>query len=383
MTNSAATAHPKRVVFLINSLTDGGAERIMMLLLAGLEQPLSAHEVHLVLLDHETARHTTPPYVRVHQLNAKGSLPKSIIQLFGVLSRLSPALVVSFLERSNVANVVCRELLHYPSVLSLRIHATSHLGKGLAGKVKRLLVRLTYPRTDRLISVSSGAKDDLVANYGVPAERIVVIGNPVELDRIVARASEPKKIATPVEYAVAVGRLVQAKNFALLIEAFARTPGRHLVILGEGPERSSLERLARARNVADRIHLPGYVANPYPVIAGAMHFVSASNAEGFPNALIEAMCLGRPVIATDCPTGPAEILSGDGDLNSPENIEREFGLLVPTNALDPMIRALAHLVDPCARETYSRKALERARSFAAVDSARRYLDVIGEFVEVA
>src|SRR5438445_6110983 len=150
-----------------------------------------------------------------------------------------------------------------------------------------------------------------------------------------------------------MGRLVSNKNFRLLIESY-RSSGisENLVILGEGDERRNLERLISSFGLDGRVILPGYVKNPYPIIAGARLFVSSSNAEGFPNALIEAMVLGCPVVATDCNAGPMEILTRKMGPRCTEVTLAEYGILVPVNSAKSLTDAvrIAHRQD--IRDTY-------------------------------
>lgn len=366
----------KCIVFVINSMTGGGAERVTSALLEGVGKHFDEDSVHLVLLDREEIRHPIPANVQVHQLDARHNLIRSIVQLFRVLRRLSPDIVISALERSNAANVVCRTILRYRAIVCEHVFTTGHLGGGISGSIKRLVVRLTYRHADRVIAVSEGIGEDLVTNYGVARERVVVVNNPIDAERIVARSLEPTSIETPDHYIVAIGRLVPAKNFPLLIEAVAGSPNRKLLILGEGPEREALGGLIQRLGLTDRVQLCGYIVNPYPIVAGADFFVASSNVEGFPMALLEAMALGRPIVATNCPTGPEEILSPSGEQNNSSNFDREFGMLVPMNAPDALTAALNRMADPALRTHYSAKSLERVSSFSASAAYRGYIETI-------
>lgn len=366
----------KRVVFVINSLTGGGAERAMANLLAFARDDLSNHDVHLVLLDQEPERHEIDASVTRTTLDARHRLLPSLMQLHGALKRLRPDVTVSFLTRSNCANVVASALLRRPCVISERVHTSSHFGRRLASLGSRLMVRLLYPWADHVIAVSGNVKQDLVENFGVPAGRVSVIGNGISTGTIAARAREQAAIELPEDFIAAAGRLVPTKNFGLLIEAYHHSGLPYpLVILGEGPERARLTAQIATLGLGGRVLMPGYVANPYPVIARARMFVSSSNAEGFPNALVEAMALGCPVVATDCEAGPAEILDAAKRAER-EPIVANYGILVPVNAPGALSSAMQMMAEEPLRLQFSFRARQRAADYAPEQVVKRYMAVL-------
>lgn len=368
--------HRKRIVFVINSLTGGGAERAMANLLAFARDELSKHDVHLVLLDHEPERHEIDSSVTKTTLDARHRLLPSLIQLHGALRRLRPDVTVSFLTRSNCANVVASALLRRPCIISERVHTSSHFGRRLATLGNRLLVRLLYPWADHIVAVSGNVRQDLIENFGVPTGRVSVIGNGISTGAIAVRAREQPALELPEDFIVAAGRLVPTKNFGLLIEAYHRSGLLYpLVILGEGPERARLMALVAAFGLGGRVLMPGYVANPYPVIARARMFVSSSNAEGFPNALVEAMALGCPVVATDCEAGPAEILDAAKRADR-EPVIASYGILVPVNAPEALSSAMQMMAEEPVRRQFSLRASERAADYTPEQVVKRYMAVL-------
>jgi N-acetylgalactosamine-N,N'-diacetylbacillosaminyl-diphospho-undecaprenol 4-alpha-N-acetylgalactosaminyltransferase len=171
---------------------------------------------------------------------------------------------------------------------------------------------------------------------------------------------------------------VQSKNFDMLIRAHAVSGIAHtLLIVGEGPERAALEETARTWGVADRVLLPGFAANPYALMRGADLFVLSSNAEGFPNALVEAMALGVPVVATNCASGPSEILA-DAPRHAVADVTfAEHGVLVPPDATDAMAQVVAALAqDEKRRRLYGERAAARALGYSALAAKDRYWAVI-------
>ena len=184
---------PRNIVFIINSLAAGGAEGALVDLLGYMKGYLEPFAVHLVLLDAEKERHSAPVWVKKHVLSANFGLVSSTLRLGRLLRQLQPVLALSFLNRANCANVMVAKLLGYPSLISERVHTTSHFGSGLSGLANKIVVRMTYPMADQVIAVSEGVKDDLLANFGVRGSKLRVIHNPVNSDRICARAAWPMR----------------------------------------------------------------------------------------------------------------------------------------------------------------------------------------------
>jgi glycosyltransferase involved in cell wall biosynthesis len=370
----------KSVVFVINSLTSGGAERAMIHLLACMEDRLGGTDTHLVLLDCEEERHRAPPWVHKHVLDAHYNLTASITLLTSLLRELSPAVVLSFLNRANCANVVAARILGYPCIISERVHTTSHFATGLVAAINKGIVRLTYRFADHVIAVSDGIRNDLIANYAVPEHKIQVIHNPIDTDQIRKQAEVDPAVCLPDQYILGSGRLVPNKNFRLLIEAYrASGIAKKLVIMGEGSGREELEGLIATLGLQDRVILTGYVKNPFPIIKAARLFVSSSNAEGFPNALVEAMALGCPVVATDCDTGPLEILTGQTTARCSQLTLGKYGILVPVNSVDCLAEAIRTVCRAEIGSLYSHRGRRRAEEFGVRSSVQQYWSTIGSY----
>lgn len=188
---------------------------------------------------------------------------------------------------------------------------------GLAQKAVYRLMRRLYPKADGIVAVSRGVAHDLARFAGLPPDSIQVIYNPFDIKHIQELSRQPLEHPwlapgqPPV--VLAVGRLTEQKDFPTLIRAFARLraqrPAR-LMILGEGELRGELEALVHSLGLTNDVAMPGFVANPYAYYARCSVFVLSSKWEGLPGVLIEAMACGARVVATDCPSGPEEILEG-------------------------------------------------------------------------
>jgi len=360
----------KRILFAINSLAGGGAERVLATLLTGSVPWRGRYDIHLALLDDEPRAYELPEWVTVHQLDARHKLLPSLTQLRALVGRLSPDTTLSFLTRANIANAWAMAGRGRPWLISERVNTSAHLGDAFAAKA---MVRMVYPRAAHVIAVSEGVVDDLAANFGVARARMSAIANPVDHRRIAELAAEPPAFTPAGPYIVAAGRLMPNKNFPLLLRAYAEAaPAERLVILGEGPERGALEVLAASLGIADRLDMPGFVANPFAVVSRAQLYAMPSNAEGFPNGLVEAMACGVPVVATNCASGPSEILAGRSRDAISGSIAVDGGALVPTDDVQAFATALVEVLAEPRRSACGAKARERSLAYGVEQAAANY-----------
>jgi N-acetylgalactosamine-N,N'-diacetylbacillosaminyl-diphospho-undecaprenol 4-alpha-N-acetylgalactosaminyltransferase len=158
---------------------------------------------------------------------------------------------------------------------------------------------------------------------------------------------------------------VKNKNFSLLINAYAQAEIQEdLVILGAGDEEESLKALAAQSGLSDRVHFLGFKGNPYPYILNAEYFVSTSNAEGFPNAIVEAMCLEKAVIATNCESGPAEIIAEKYPYEVKGASQEKHGILCEVDSVKGVTEAIRMLADLPTRKAYAINSKLCAESFS-------------------
>lgn len=363
-----------RIAFVINSLGPGGAERVMNTIMHAASP--AAWDVHLVLLDREDEHRTPPNFVTIHRLDCGMKLLSSVQQLTHALQAIKPDLIVSFLVRANVASILAGRRLRTPVIISERANLTAHIEgryKGAKRSVAAMSSRLAYSRADFVIACSEGVRRDLIENFGVGGARIETIPNPFDLDQIARDASAPPEMVLPPRFMVSVGRLVESKGFADLIDAYAMAdPPIPLVILGEGPDRRQLEERVRQHGLGERVFLSGYAANPFAILSRADLYVSASHCEGFPNSLAEAMAIGLPVISTDCPSGPAEILAGVEATGTRSALAAQYGVLVPVGDTRAMADALAMMEDASLRSRYASLSKLRMRDFRVGAITERY-----------
>jgi len=232
------------------------------------------------------------------------------------------------------------------------------------------LLKKYYPRCERIIAVSKGTAEDFCTLTGIPADKVIALHNPMTTDGIALLAKEDPghpwftRGSPPV--ILGVGRLTTAKNFSLLIRAFeivrSKTPCR-LLILGDGHLRGTLEEQAASSPFREDISLAGSKINPFAFMRRAAVFVMSSSWEGFGNVLVEAMATGTPVVSTDCPHGPREILA-DG----------KFGPLVPPDNPRELAGAILNQIH---HPTSLELLREGAKPFSARAIAKKYLAVFG------
>ena len=341
-------ASSKRLAFFLPGLYDGGAERIILNLATGLVD--YGFEVDLVLAQAEGPFVSeVSSSVRLIELNTTHlSAQRTLFSLPSLVRYLRSERPVAMLSCLNYANIVAiwaKFLARAPVRLSISEHNTfSSERKLFPGYYRWLLqglMKLVYPRADTIIAVSEGVADDLVKVLHIPPQRVKVIYNPVITPDLQVKKDAAiehpwfEKNQPPV--VVAVGRLTKQKGFDVLIRAFAQLRRKRvarLLILGEGEERSELIGLAKKLEVDQDVDLPGFVSNPYPYMANASVFVLSSRWEGLPTVLVEALFCGVQLVATDCPSGPREILKNG-----------QYGQLVPVEDADSLSQAIINALD--------------------------------------
>lgn len=377
MTTRQAPSAKRKVLFVINSLTGGGAERVMSTLLANSKPWTDRYQIALALLDDDPRAFALPDWLRVIQLDCSGGMGASIRKLGAVVRDYDPDVTLSFLTRANFASGIAMMKRRRPWIISERTSTPAHLGSAFRQFTTKALMRAIYPRAARIVAVSAGVASKLSRGSGVRANRIEVIPNPVDKDAIEAAAAEKKSIPVEGPYIMAVGRLVSVKNYGMLIEAFAKSKlSCRLVIAGDGPERDELNRIADELGVADRVVMAGWLTNPYPMLRDASVFALSSNVEGFPNALVEALALGVPCVATNCRDGPAEILDCSSVDAVTELKVAEAGILTPVGDSDSYARALQMAFEPAVRTRLIAAGRRRARDYSAAAATARYWAVI-------
>ncbi len=331
-----------RLAFYLPGLYDGGAERIILNLAKGIAA--KGCLVDLVLARAEGPYMSeVPDSARLIDLKAARVL-SSVPALVRYLRREQPAALLSVLY-ANIPALWARRLARYRGRVIVSEHNTlsivGHDTHDLRWRIFPRLANWFYPWADDIIAVSQGVADDLADVARLPRDRIQVIYNPIVTSELYEKSREPfehpwfKAGEPPV--VLAVGRLTAQKAFDVLIHAFAQIRASRrarLLILGEGEDRLELQSLVNQLGLEQDVSLPGFVSNPYAYMAHAAALTLSSRWEGLPTVLVEAMALGIPVVSTDCPSGPREILR-DG----------QYGRLVPVGDSSALVEAISAALD--------------------------------------
>jgi glycosyltransferase involved in cell wall biosynthesis len=313
------TGDRRRIALLTSSADGGGAQRSM----ARLGGAIASRGFPVDLVLGRAQGHYLEEIassVRIVDLDAS-RMVAAIPALVRYLRRERPVAMLSALDYVNVVAVWSRLLARTDVrlVVSERNTLSEAVGNTTSRRSRMMpgLIRRSYPRADAIVAVSAGVADDLSQMTDLPRAGIDVIHNPVVTRSLREMAAEPLDHpwfapgSRPV--VLAAGRFVPQKDFPCLIRAFADVRSAvdaRLMILGDGPGRSTLLSLADSLGIGGDLDLPGWARNPYPYMSRAGVFVLSSRWEGLPGALIEALCCGVPVVSTDCPSGPREILAG-------------------------------------------------------------------------
>ena len=366
-----------RVTVLASFSGAGGVERMLVNLLHGLTA--QGRDVELLTI-RTTSPHLDdlPAAVRRIALGARHSLGA-----VGVLARhlraARPPVLLAAKDRAGRAAVLARRLAGVRTPIVLRLG--TNLGAALAGRhplarrLRMAAARRSWRRIEHIVAVSAGVAADTADIAQYPRGRISVIHNPVITAQLYAQAALPcphpwltaaAQQTAPV--VLGAGRLERQKDFPTLLRAFAQLRAARpcrLVLLGDGAWRERLLAEAEALGVAADLDLPGFQANPYPFLANARLFALASAWEGSPNVLTEAMALGTPVVATDCPSGPREILA-DG----------RFGPLLPVGDAPALAAAMASVLDAPLPRTTLQDAVSRYRADTSAAAYAAVLDAV-------
>ncbi len=366
-----------KILLVINSLEGGGAERVACTLAEYWRS--RGHDVTIVTIHGGPIAYDLDPGITLLSLESRrlmrgpgriALVPVCAWELARLIRSLRPDATISFLARSNLIHILTRQFGNKnPVYISERSFSEAeYVGpRRLVGT----LVSHLYPLATNIIAISDGVKRSLV-QLGVPESTIITIYNPQSLATIRSEVEKSREPRRSPEFRIAMaGRLDDPKDYATLLDAVAvlvikRKLDVRLVVCGDGPHKARLHDKARVLGIGESVEWRGWVDHIHAEMAACDVFTFASTYEGFGNVLVEAMASGLPIVATDCPGGPREILEGG-----------KYGFLVPMRDHVAIADAVERLAkDPSLYEDYKQRALTRAEAFDVTTIGERYLSVL-------
>lgn len=383
-----ADIRPIKILFFHPTYAFGGAERTAKHLFSALNP--EKFSVTLVSSKEIAGLIKSPVVKKVIYVEDVGmdvwfNRPRDLIKDARIAARLlseeKPDIAFGMMHYSSTFLSIAKKFSSYKGavVSSPRGPSTDYLNNCFSDKKERFFLKMLFSffcrYSDGIVVPSKGTKEDCVKNYGAISDKVAVINNSVDIKNIALKASEPADISLPEGLPViaSAGRLTMEKNMPLLLNAFCivrKSRQARLLIIGEGGERKNLEALADRLGIAEEVAFTGFQDNPHKYLKKADIFVHTCLVEGFGNIIIEAMACGLPVIATDCPYGPREIIE-----------HGKNGIVVPVDDTERLARVIVNLLDDKEnRKALSEAAVKRAHDFSIDKMVKAYEDF---FIKIA
>jgi len=370
----------KTIAFFIPSLEGGGAEKNIINFFKNLNE--SEYNVSLILAEKQgDFLKFVPTWVKIFDLKTKSRAYFLIfLKLIEYFKNESPDILVSAFPHFNIICLIAKQvaksktkiiITEHINLSSLSKNASSVFNSFISRFVLPFFVKSFYPKSDAIICVSNGVAEDLLKIAKENLE-ITVINNPIDIEEIEVLAKEPVDNKWFLEKEIPVltmaGRLNKQKDYPTAFQALKLINKKRkvrLVVLGKGPEEQKLKELALNLGLSDKVLFLGFQNNPYKYISKSSIFVLSSVAEGFGNVLVEAMACGVPVISTDCPFGPNEIIENN-----------ENGILVSVGDSVAIANTVLKILD---EEVFKNKLIiegkTRAKYFSAKTSVEKYKNI--------
>lgn len=302
----------KKLAVVVPSLRGGGAEKVIINILRNIDK--NKFDIKLILVKKEG------PYVKlipddilVSDLN-KERVRYSLLKLIKELNEFKPDIIFSTLGHLNIALLSIRKLIKGNPKIIVREANTPSKSISSNKRFLTTLYKYFYPKADLIVAQCKEMKDDIVDIFNIDEKKITYIYNPVDIEGIKNCCKNKNPYNNNKINLLSVGRLTFQKGFDILIDAFnivlKKIPNAHLTILGEGILKNDLQKQAEILGIRENISFVGFKENPYPYYYYSDVYILSSRWEGFPNTLLEALACGTKVVATDCKSGPKEILAG-------------------------------------------------------------------------
>lgn len=360
----------KKITILLPFFLDGGVERVMLNLSNGfIENGFSVDFVFISNSKGPLVKEISKE-CRIFELNKKGTI-SALLPFLRYIKKEKPDVILAALTPANLlsifAKIICFKKIKV--FIEIQIAVRTHISTSfLKSKFRPFIYKIFFRFADKVVAASKGIEEDL-KYFGVKSSKIVVIYNPVSstyTDKMGNEKNEhPWFSNKEIPVILAVGRLHKQKDFPVLLEAFSKVLVKkeaRLIILGEGEERKNLEEIIIKLNIKEKVDLFGFTNNPYSFMKNAPLFVLSSGWEGFGNVVAEALSFGTPVVSTNCPWGPSEILENG-----------KYGRLVPVGDSGALANAI---IESLINKHSPELELEGAKRFKTEVVLAQYLDLI-------
>ena len=380
-----------KIAFLINSLTSGGAEKIVVTIIDELQKENT--NIELICLEKNNF-YDLPNNIKVTYLtnNSKKTsgirklleLPFLSLKLKEHVKENNIQIIQSHLYRANYINVLSNLFgsKHKSQIVNHGV-ASRYKKKGLLGKINLFLIKNLYTKADKVITISKEMKNDLNNLFKFNNTQLV-INNPYDLRSIsILKDQEITEFVfdSQKKYLITMGRLIKLKRYEDVIKTLKDLPENiELILLGDGEEKGHLETLTKDLKLEKRIHFIGNVKNPFMYLSKSNIFILSSETEGFPNSLIEALACGLAVISSDCISGPREILAPNtnSSILAKDKFEiHEYGILYPTGDIEELSNSILYLFENINfKLELERKSIIRANDFSVERIITHYKKVL-------
>jgi glycosyltransferase involved in cell wall biosynthesis len=361
----------KRILFLVPAFNAGigGAERVISTLLRRLDK--SRFEYHVALAQGDQAFLEDLPAVTVHQLGVS-RMRYSLPAIIHIIRRVRPQTVLATVSYLNVMLIAAKPFLPRGTRVLLREATTPTLFIRQDAQHPRVwswMYRNLYPRADKIICLSDAMLEDMANHFSIPRAKLVRIYNPLDINMLNQLASaQPNPYQGPGPHLVAAGRLRTEKGVDLLLDAMPavlrRFPGARLTILGEGPQEAELRMQAAQLEILSHVDFRGFLARPWVYLHYADLFVLPSRREGMPNALLEALALGTPAVATSSVGAIREIQKSNSQM-----------VVVQPESPAALAQGIIAALQANFKRTSPQQSIECLQNFEARTVAQQYADL--------
>ncbi|QHT59917.1 glycosyltransferase [Paenibacillus lycopersici] len=393
----------KNVALFIPALPFGGAERVVQRLSSILGD---TYNLFIIVFDGSIMKYKCACEIIDMNIPSNKSKFKKIIAIFSRTKKFNRIVaennidaVISFLDGANMINLLSNT--KHKKIISVRNYKASEKNLSMMTKISDFLLSKLYNRTHGVVSVSRIIAQNLENDYGVDSNKIKVIYNPYDINEITNLAME-KLESQHIDFynnskvIISVGRKMHQKGFWHLIKSFSlikqHIKNARLVIIGDGEQDDLIKGLIQELKLEGEVLLTGHQSNPFKFISKSDVYVMTSLFEGFPNSLVEAMACRKPIVSTDCKSGPREILYQESNIDRiAHQIEfADYGVLVPpltekenwdSNSIEDcevvLSQAVVEILENAkAREEYSIRAFERAHEFDYQRCKKAFIEII-------